>query len=447
MTSPRYARLAARALAHGLVNEPDGSAPAATVARSDRGAAIDAIERALRAKAQRRARGRWAAGLGAAAAAIALVGGAARFAHLTVHAQTAGAAPAGLSVASVAAPGDEAAAVGSAPTVVGRATGGDVTVTAPGSNASVADGKPLAAGSRVIARAGGRALLAFATGTRLTVEEGSDMTIVEEGATQVFSLAGGAMRADVAKLAEGQRFLVRTADAEVEVRGTSFRVAVAPADPGCGGGTTTRVAVYEGSVIVRREGMEARVAKGESWPLHCASSEHARGRLRASGPGSGLAGIASAGAGGGSGVSSSGAGGSVARGAGNTGPSGAGGAAPALLGAGAPQAAVGGGASSAATGPSTSAVSGSGLAIQNDRFAAAIAAKRSGDSATAIAGFERFLAAYPGSPLAESALVERMKLLAASDPARGASAAKQYLARYPGGFARAEAEAIAAERR
>jgi outer membrane protein assembly factor BamD (BamD/ComL family) len=83
------------------------------------------------------------------------------------------------------------------------------------------------------------------------------------------------------------------------------------------------------------------------------------------------------------------------------------------------------------------------LVEQNDAFAEAIAAKRSGQAPLAIARFEKFLATYPRSPLAESATVERMKLLAAVDPARGAAAARSYLAAYPHGYARAEAEALA----
>jgi outer membrane protein assembly factor BamD (BamD/ComL family) len=77
-------------------------------------------------------------------------------------------------------------------------------------------------------------------------------------------------------------------------------------------------------------------------------------------------------------------------------------------------------------------------------FARAVADKRRGQNAQAIADFDRFMAKYPGSPLAESATVERMRLLRSSDHARALSAAKQYLARYPAGFARAEAEAIVA---
>jgi len=86
----------------------------------------------------------------------------------------------------------------------------------------------------------------------------------------------------------------------------------------------------------------------------------------------------------------------------------------------------------------------SSLGEQNDLFSDAMAAKRRGDASEALGDFDRFVARYPGSPLAESATVERMRLLRASDPARAAGAARQYLARFPNGFARAEAEAILA---
>ena len=84
------------------------------------------------------------------------------------------------------------------------------------------------------------------------------------------------------------------------------------------------------------------------------------------------------------------------------------------------------------------------LGEQNDLFAEAIVAKREGESQTALATFDRFLATYPASPLAQSAAVERMRLLRAAQSPRAATAARQYLARYPNGFARAEAEDILA---
>jgi hypothetical protein len=86
------------------------------------------------------------------------------------------------------------------------------------------------------------------------------------------------------------------------------------------------------------------------------------------------------------------------------------------------------------------------LADQNDLFAAAATARRRGDVRGALAALDRFLARYPASPLAESATVERMRTLRSVGSARAAGAAKDYLARYPGGFAHAEAEAIATGR-
>jgi hypothetical protein len=74
-----------------------------------------------------------------------------------------------------------------------------------------------------------------------------------------------------------------------------------------------------------------------------------------------------------------------------------------------------------------------------------MAAKRRGESRAALALFDRFLEEYPGSTLVESAVVERMRLLHATSPARGRAVAREYMGRYPNGFARGEAEAIVAE--
>jgi hypothetical protein len=70
--------------------------------------------------------------------------------------------------------------------------------------------------------------------------------------------------------------------------------------------------------------------------------------------------------------------------------------------------------------------------------------KRGGDAAGALAKLDRLLGSYPSGPLSESAAVERMRLLAASDRPRAAASAREYLRRHPRGFARAEAETIAA---
>ena len=72
-------------------------------------------------------------------------------------------------------------------------------------------------------------------------------------------------------------------------------------------------------------------------------------------------------------------------------------------------------------------------------FASAVRAKRSGQGSKAIRIFEHFSRQYPNSPLAESAAAQRMKLLALIDTVAARRAATDYLAHYPGGFARVEA--------
>jgi outer membrane protein assembly factor BamD (BamD/ComL family) len=73
-------------------------------------------------------------------------------------------------------------------------------------------------------------------------------------------------------------------------------------------------------------------------------------------------------------------------------------------------------------------------------------AKAKGDKPRALSALQRFESRYPASPLAESATVERMKLLASTDPKAAAAVAKRYLAHFPDGFARDVAEGIVANR-
>ncbi len=267
--------------------------------------------------------------------------------------------------------------------IVAHPVGGGSSVVVSGAQAPLDEGRLLGAGSRVVTPANGRAMLSFSTGSTVLLREGTDMTVATEGAAQVLRLDAGSVELHVAKLTSTQRFLVDTPDSEVEVRGTRFSVSVVPPDPACGAGVRTRVAVSEGVVVVRHAGVEDRVALGEAWPAGCT-------RI---GPSTAMAGV---------------------RSASNT-PT------PAALPA------------------------GSTLADQNDLFAAAAAANRRGD--TRAPRWPRsiaFLATYPASPLVESALVERMRLLQSTSRGRSSAAAKEYLARYPNGFAHAEAEAIVA---
>lgn len=403
MTQPLYARWAGRFLG-AQVDETR------TLDEGEREHAIGAIERAIRERGRRKARMRWALRLGAAAAAILCVGAGGHLLRTRAPAHSIAAA------ALTAAPGGEGAA-GQGPqapqgsqatgplTVVGRPSGAGVTIASgSGAPASLEDGVPIAAGHRIVARGRSRATLAFSTGTSLTVENGGDVTVVEEGRAQIFSLGAGEIRARVAKLGAGERFVVRTPDAEVEVRGTSFSVAVAPSDPSCGGGSVTRVTVDEGVVVVRQGATESRVSKGEEWPLGCDLPSD--------------------------GVDAVPAGAAPDAADPTDSPS------PAFRHRHPPHA--------VRESASASTVSASSLVEQNNLFSEAIALRNGGQHAAAIAAFEKFLARYPSSNLSENAAVERMKLLLVDDPPRGVVAARQYLRRYPSGFAQTDAKAAVA---
>jgi ferric-dicitrate binding protein FerR (iron transport regulator) len=338
---------------------PGSGPPPAPYARS---AAIAAIEIALAQRARSKRRTRWIGRLAAAAAVFFLVGGGARYLAQR-GAWTAAAPP--------TSPAEQH--------IVAQTVAGAASVVVGAQAAPVTEGRAMPSGSRVVTAKTGRVLLAFATGTSAVLGDGGDATLD----AQAVRLDSGSLDLHVTKQAGDQRFVVRTPDSEVEVRGTQFRVAVVAPDPSCGGGTSTRVSVSEGVVVVRHAGSEARVGAGEQWPAGCdAPSSEASNAALGGGPG-------------------------VAH---------------------------------AQPSPTTSST----LGEQNDLFARAIAAKRRGDVGDAIAGFDRFLSRYPGSPLAESAMVERMRLLRSVGSSRAPSAANAYLARYPNGFAHAEAEAIVA---
>jgi TolA-binding protein len=90
----------------------------------------------------------------------------------------------------------------------------------------------------------------------------------------------------------------------------------------------------------------------------------------------------------------------------------------------------------------TSAQVSSVLAEQNDLYAEAAALHRSGRSSDALAAYDRLLARFPSGPLAESASVGRLRILAKSTGSRAKEEARHYLSRYPRGIASAEAQAL-----
>jgi hypothetical protein len=265
--------------------------------------------------------------------------------------------------------------------IIAHPVGSGTSVVVSGTEAPLADGRELANGSRVVTPPAGRVALTFSTGTKIELGGSTDMTVAGEGSTQAFRLSAGSIDLKVAKLKERQRFLVNTPDSEVEVRGTQFRVSIVPPDAGCGAGVETRVSVSEGVVVVRRNGAEVRVAAGEQWPMGCARTDATE-------------------------------------------------AAPVRK------------AHAGRPADGEAALNASTLADQNDLYSMAVQAKQRHDVAGALDGFDRFLRTYPSSPLAEPAMIERMRLLRTTNQEKAEDAAIEYLTRYPKGSAHAEAEAV-----
>jgi len=246
----------------------------------------------------------------------------------------------------------------------------------------------------------GPATLVVGIGTRLNLDGRANGQAIEVGNTQRFRLDEGGLRAEVAKLAPGHRFIVQTPDAEVEVKGTRFDVVVSPVAGDCAPATRTRVMVHEGVVAVRFAGSERLLRPGATWPL-CPSAAAPAPSATAVSPASMGTGGPPAGA-------------SFrpqrervavrgARVAGNSATVAA--AVPAPLEA--PPRAV------PALEPMLHGAGAnySTLADQNDLLAAALAARHRGDVAEALRWLDRLLLHYPAGQLADSARAERRRLL------------------------------------
>lgn len=349
--------------------------------------AIARVADAIRARARADRRRRAFGGMAVAAGVVAVVGAGSWFAMRGAPSTVAKSAPS---------------------TDLGRMEGTGVTVLRDGRTESAERGARIAEGAELRIGAGSEAKLAFDSGTQVTIGDGARVRLVEQRKQKRFALESGAgwLTAKVAKLAADERFVVATNDAEIEVRGTAFRVSFAIPGASCAVPTSTRLAVTEGVVVVRHGGAEHRVAAGQSWPEGCAAEATPSGATA------------------------------------NAEPSRDAVDAPAKLAAAQPAANAKAAGSLRAPDARTAPKS-SQLSEQNDMFDRAMREKREGRTGDAVATLDRLLARFPEGQLAESAAVERMRLLAAGDRARGARAARDYLARWPRGFARAEAEGIA----
>lgn len=103
-----------------------------------------------------------------------------------------------------------------------------------------------------------RPLLASARETTLRPSDDARFERKASAGLDVVTLTSGTLDVTVKPLPPGQRFVVRTSDAEVEVRGTAFRVEASD-------GKIRGVSVAEGAVEVRYAGFSAVIPSGGSW--------------------------------------------------------------------------------------------------------------------------------------------------------------------------------------
>jgi hypothetical protein len=390
MTAPKLSRLAAKLLAD---EELELTAPSAE--RRER--TVRAIKAELSLRAKRGERRRWARPLVAVAAAAVLVIGAKTWAQRGAVA--------------------ESPSPARARSVVAETVRGAVFVEQSGERVALRSTTPVARGSTVVAM-DGEALLLLPSGSRVDVEHATTVSLLDDGETELMTVERGAVTSTVAKRGPGQRFVIRTPDAEVEVRGTVFRVSRLD-DPRCG--LQTRVHVDEGHVVVRAARDATTLEPGGDWVSPCLTPA-----LAAASPSTLAAGDPAAVP-----VEAASAPREAAKSAPRTAPAVTNthtNTAPARP----PQGA-----------PPSAPVAASELAAQNALFADAMASKARGDTRSALASLEFLLDKYPRTPLREAAEAQRMLVVSGSDRARAALLARDYLNRYPHGFARADAERIA----
>ena len=380
MTSPEFAKSAARALARSKIDDID---PPSAASRAD---GIAAIEGALRDRRRARFRNRMIATLSMAAVVV--------LASTSVYWRSVHPAPL---VRQMLANEIVVALV---------ANGEHATVISNGNVVPLAGQMNLVKGNQVVTPSGGSAMLHLATGTELSLDSNSGLTVLKSSMWQKFSLDSGSVYARVAKLSPIERFIISTEDAEVEVRGTAFRVTATREAAGkCDHEDVfTRVDVDEGVVTVRHGESVTTLRAGQSYPAICAQAERAAESVAAT-------------------------------------------ALPAAAGAQRIQVSehpVKHGGKVLLPLHGADPVDGTvpTLAEQNEAFADAVALRRAGNRAAALSAFEHFLERFPRGPLTESAVLERLRLIAFAAPTRAHEAAESYLRDYPHGSGREDAQKI-----
>jgi ferric-dicitrate binding protein FerR (iron transport regulator) len=344
----RYAEVAARLLraARGRLGPHPSTPP---------GDAVALLAGVIRSSAARRRHRRIAKSIGAVAGVVCLaltLGW-----TLTRSKQPASAVSAGPTADPVASPRPAFVASGTAVATV-MAMGGPAQPLLPGQ--AWHSGEHLRTEGQAV-------VLATRDDSAIEVEPHSDLQLVRADAERWLRLGSGAVEVHVAKLKAAERFVIATPDAEVEVRGTRFRVAVVSAVDDCGQGTVTRVSVTEGVVVVRSSGRESRVEAGRRWPTGCAEGRVSIAPRPAGDP--------------------------------REDPK---------------KQVVPRAAAARAVAPAD--VSVSTLATENDLFGAALKAEGAGDKREAVQLLDVLLARFPASPLRESAAVERARLAGSIQP-------------------------------
>ena len=372
----KYARLAARLLI------AQGAEQATERADSRRDTVVAALALAMAEKVRRR-RIVIAIGVGLAAAASVALG--VRFA-----------ATGGL----VAERG------GAAMLVVEHSSGSGNLLVHAGVVQPLPDQSALTVGDGIRSDKDGNATIAFKNQTRMTISPASDLRVVELGATRRFMLLGGRVQSHVAKLAQGERFIVNTPDSEVEVRGTVFSVEVGAPSPGCrSSGVVSMVSVSEGVVSVLSRDTRVLVRPGETWTVPCdgapVTSTHP-----AKADAAGAAAVVPAGRPSSTAGSFRPAARKPAQPRTGRGPAAAAPVDELPLAVPARE--------SPAAEPPTSL-----LAEQNDLFSAAMAAEREARHDLALGKLNELIARFPSGPLGESARAERQRILSSSGQRQG----------------------------
>jgi hypothetical protein len=286
------------------------------------------------------------------------------------------------------APAPTAAAVPPAKAGETRSVAGDVSVRRGGQTSPLRVGDVLVGGETVATSAEAVVEIGIDSG-RAELEGSSELVLVRPTADERrLRLGVGSVDVDLPrKLESGRHLVVETPDVEVRVVGTAFTV-----DVGRGGASSTRVRVRRGTVWIMQGGKQRAVLNaGDDWTSAT--------QARAAAPVAAETDVAPA----------------------------------------KPRTFAGNKRAAGVKRPSERGT----LVEENRLFQTGLSARNAGDHGGAAEAFGGLLARYPRSVLREQALAEQFRALERAGRSSAATvAARRYLAGYPSGFARSDAERV-----